>query len=68
MKVICDYFFVHIKMSYYCFNREELLNKARDRYCKKGRPQRDAQYNSEDTEDLRENSRNMQRNFFQNEK
>ena len=42
LKVICDYFFVHIKMSYYCFNREELLNKARDRYCKKGRPQRDA--------------------------
>ena len=28
--MIC--FFVHIKMSYYWFNRKELLQKAKDRY------------------------------------
>ena len=26
------YFFVNIKMSYYWFNRKELLQKAKDRY------------------------------------
>ena len=26
------YFFVHMKMSYYWFNRHELLEKANDRY------------------------------------
>ena len=31
-KTICnDFFFVHIKMSYYWFNRKELLQKAKDR-------------------------------------
>ena len=33
LKVICyDLFFVHIKMSYYWFNRQVLLQKARDKY------------------------------------
>ena len=26
------YFFVHMKMSYYLFNRQELLQKSKDRY------------------------------------
>ena len=26
------HFFVHIKMSYYWFNRQELLQKAKDKY------------------------------------
>ena len=26
------YLFVHIKVSYYCFNRQELLQKAKDKY------------------------------------
>ena len=27
------WFFVHIKMSYYFFSRQELSQKAKDRYC-----------------------------------
>ena len=30
------YFFVHIKMSYYWFNKEELLKKVSDKYHNKG--------------------------------
>ena len=33
LKVICsDLFFVDIKMSYYLFNRQELLQEAKDKY------------------------------------
>ena len=33
LKMICyDLFFVHIKMSYYQFNRQELSQKVKDRY------------------------------------
>ena len=32
LKVVCyDLFFVHIKMSYYWFNKQELLRKAKGR-------------------------------------
>ena len=27
-----DFFFIHIKMSYHWFNRQELLQKAKNRY------------------------------------
>ena len=30
------FFFVHIKMSYYLFNRKELLQEAKDRYHNSG--------------------------------
>ena len=30
------YFFVHIKMSYYWFSKEELLKKVSDKYHNKG--------------------------------
>ena len=29
--IFYDLFFVHIKMSYHCFNRQELLKEAKDR-------------------------------------
>ena len=33
LKVICyDLFFVHIKMSHYWFNKQELLQKIKERY------------------------------------
>ena len=55
-------------MSYYWFNREELLNKARDRYYNKGGKEKAAKYNWEDIEDLREDSINMYRNLSDNER
>ena len=37
-------FFVHIKMSYYWFNRKELLQKAKDRYDNGGGKEKAAEY------------------------
>ena len=36
-------FFVHIKMSYYQFNRQELLQKTKDRYSNCGRNEKAAE-------------------------
>ena len=38
------YFFVHIKMRYYWFNRKELVQKAKDRYHNGGGKEKTAQY------------------------
>ena len=37
-------FFVHIKMGYYWFNRQELLEKANDRYHNCGGKEKAAKY------------------------
>ena len=37
-------FFVHIKMSYYWFNRQELLEKAKDKYQNGGGKEKAAEY------------------------
>ena len=37
-------FFIHIKMSYYWFNRQELLKKAKDRYYNCGVKEKPAEY------------------------
>ena len=43
--MICyDFFFVHTKISYYFFNRQELLQKAKDRYRKGGGKEKAAEY------------------------
>ena len=45
LKVSCDdLFFVHIKRSYYLFNRKELLQKAKDRYHNSGGKEKAAEY------------------------
>ena len=35
--ILSFYFFVNIKMSYHCFNREELLKKAKVKYDNSGK-------------------------------
>ena len=52
------YFFVHEKLSYYFFNREELLHKAKDRYHNGGGKVKAAEYYIENKEVLKENAKN----------
>ena len=45
LKVICyDLLFVHIRMSYYWFNRQELLQRAKDKYYISGGKEESAEY------------------------
>ena len=45
LKVICyNFFFLQIKMSYYWINREELFQKAKDRYYNYGGKEKAAEY------------------------
>ena len=51
-------------MSYYQFNRQEILQKARDRYCKKEA----AEYYLKYKEAIKEKSNNRYRNLPEDEK
>ena len=52
------YFFVHIKISYYWFNRDELLQKVNDRHHNCGGKEKDAQYYLKNKDVLKEKARN----------
>ena len=43
-EIVLVYFFVHIKMSHYLFNRQEILRKAKDRYHNCGGKEEAAKY------------------------
>ena len=58
LKVIC-YDFFHMKMSYYWFNRQELLQKAKDRYYDGGGKEIAAEYYFENRYVLKANARNV---------
>ena len=62
------YFFVHIKMSYYQFNRQELLQKAKDRYRKSGGKEKAAEYHITNKEVLKENAKSKCINLYAEEK
>ena len=55
-------FCVHIKMGQYLFNRQELLQKAKDRYHNR------AEYYTENKDVLRENAKNEFRSLFEEKK
>ena len=55
-------FFVHMKISYYCFNRNELLQKAKNRYHNCGGREKSAKYFIDNKEAFTENS-NKYRNL-----
>ena len=55
-------------MSYYWFNRENLLKNAWDKYHNKGEKQKAAKYYSTNQEVLREDARNKYRNLSEKEK
>ena len=52
------YFFVHIKMSYYWFNRKELLQKAKDIYQNGDGKEKPAGYYLKNKGDLKGNANN----------
>ena len=58
-------FFLHnIKMSYYWFNRQEILQKAKEKYSK----EKAAQYYKQNKEVIKEKSRNRYKNLSEEEK
>ena len=62
------YFFVHIKMSYNQFNRQELLQKAKDGYHSCGGKEKAAEYYTANKEVLKENAKNKHVNESEEEK
>ena len=58
MPIICyDLSFIYIKMNYYFFNRQELLEKANNRYNKCGIKQKPAEYYIANKGVLKENAK-----------
>ena len=55
-------------MSYYWFNRQKLLQKAKDRYHNSGGKEKSAEYYIENKEVLKEKANNKYRNFSEEEK
>ena len=66
LKMIC--FFIHIKMSYYWFNKEELLDKPKDRYHNCGGKEKAAKYYIKNKEILKEKVRKKYKNISAAEK
>ena len=64
--VIC--FFVHIKMSYYWFNRQQLLQKAKDRYHQCGGKEKAAKYYPENKGILKEKAKSEYKDLSEKEK
>ena len=51
------YFIVHLRMSYYHFNRKELLQKAKDRFHNCGGKQKAAKYQIENKEVIKKSKK-----------
>ena len=66
MTIINKFFFSeqNIKMSYYLFNRQEILEKAQKRYSK----EKAAEYYLQNKEVIKEKARNRYNNFSEEEK
>ena len=60
--------FVHIKMIYYWFNRQELLQKANDGYHNCGGKEKAAKYYTDNNEVLKEKANSKYRNLLEEEK
>ena len=59
------YLFLHnIKMNYYWFNRQEILQKAKERYSK----EKAAEYYKQNKDAIKEKSRNRYKNLSEEEK
>ena len=61
-------FFVHIKMSYCWFNRQELLKKAKDRYHNCGAKEKAAKYYTDNKEVWKGKANNKYRNSSEDKK
>ena len=63
-----SFFFGHIKMSYYWFNRQELLQKAQGRYRNCRFKEKAAKYYIANKDALKETAKNKYRNLSEEEK
>ena len=57
-----------MKMSYYWFNRQELLQKVKNRYCNCGGREEAAEYYISNKDVLKENANNKYRKWTDKEK
>ena len=55
-------------MSYYSFNREELLKKANEKYHKEGGKEKASEYFEKNKEAIKEKARNKYKNLTKEEK
>ena len=55
-------------MSYYWFNKQELLKKAREKYHNNGGKEKAAKYYLHNKDFLKEKAKNVYRNLFEEEK
>ena len=55
-------------MSYYWFNRQELLKKAKEKYDNKGGKEKTAKYYKDNKEAIKEKARNKYKNLTKEEK
>ena len=65
--MICCFFF-HIKMSYYWFNRQELLQNTKGKYHNDGGKEEAAEYYIANKDVLKEKARNKYRNLSEEKK
>ena len=62
------YFFVHLKMNYYFFNKQQLFQKAKDRFHSCDGKKKAAEYDIANKEVLKENAKIKCRNLSEKEK
>ena len=60
---LLEFFLVHIKMSYYWFNKQELLQRAKDRHCNVGGKEKAAERYIVKKRCYEKKERNNYRNF-----
>ena len=63
-----DLFLYQLKLSYYLFNRQELLQKAKDRYHNCSGKEKAAEYYIANKAALKENAKNKYRSMSEEEK
>ena len=61
------YFFVHLKMNYYFFNKQQLFQKAKDRFHSCDVKEKAAEYDIANKEVLKENAKIKYRNLSEKE-
>ena len=57
------FFLINIKMSYYWFNKKDLLKKAHDKYHKEGGKERAAQYYERNKGEIKKKQRDRYKNL-----
>ena len=64
----CSKIIYNIKMNYYWFNKQELLQKAKEKYDNNGGKEKAAKYYQQNKDALKEKAGNKYRNLTEEEK